>query len=67
MNSRDTHSESEALATDDLLPIGEAARLLGVAVSTVRRWDASGDLKSVRTPGNQRRFRRSDVERLRTF
>ena len=51
-------------ATRDLVSTGEAAKELGVSVQTVRRWEQSGHLPAVRTPGNQRRFRRSDVEAL---
>lgn len=47
-----------------LLPIGEAARILGVHVETLRRWESAGHIESVRTPGGQRRFRRADVETL---
>ncbi len=50
----------------DLLSIGAAARILQVSVQTVRRWDEAGSLESIRTPGNQRRYRRSDVEALLT-
>ncbi len=46
------------------LTIGEAARILGVSVETLRRWDADGKIDAVRTPGGQRRFVRADVERL---
>lgn len=49
---------------DDLLPIGEAARLVGLSVDTLREYDRSGKLPCVRTAGNQRRFRRIDVENL---
>jgi excisionase family DNA binding protein len=48
----------------DFLTTGEAASHLGVSVQTVRRWEKSGHLAAVRTPGNQRRFRRADVEAL---
>jgi excisionase family DNA binding protein len=43
----------------DWLTITEAAEILGVDKSTVRRWD--GRLQPVRTPGGQRRYRRADV------
>ena len=52
------------VAPDDLLTTGEAAAELQVSVQTVRRWERQGDLRAVRTPGNQRRFRRSEVEAL---
>jgi excisionase family DNA binding protein len=51
----------------ELLTIGEAAERLGMSITTVRRWADSGHLLSVRTPGNQRRFRRADVDALLTF
>jgi putative resolvase len=50
----------------DLVTIGTAATLLGVSVKTVRRWADAGHLAAVRTPTNQRRFRRADVEALLT-
>lgn len=47
----------------DLLRPGEAARLLGVGVSTVTRWAEAGHLPTVRLAGSHRRYRRTDVER----
>lgn len=37
-----------------------------VTVGTVRAWESAGKLTAIRTPGGQRRFRRSDVEALLT-
>ncbi|MDJ0650979.1 MAG: IS607 family transposase [Xenococcaceae cyanobacterium MO_188.B19] len=34
----------------------EASQRLGVAISTLRRWDKEGKIRSIRTPGGQRRF-----------
>ncbi len=34
----------------------KAAESLGVSISTLRRWDKEGKIKSIRTPGGQRRF-----------
>ncbi len=34
----------------------EACNYLGVSISTLRRWDSEGKIKSIRTPGGQRRF-----------
>ena len=42
----------------------EAARLLGVSIETIRRWDAAGQIKSIRTLGGQRRFRREEIDRV---
>jgi excisionase family DNA binding protein len=38
------------------LTTSEAARRLGVSLSTIRRWSDMGYLRSYRTPGGQRRF-----------
>ena len=40
---------------------GKAAQMLGVSVSTLRRWDAGGKLVPERTPTGRRRYRVSDV------
>lgn len=45
--------------------IGEAARVAGVSVDTLRRWESAGKLKAVRTPGGHRTYRLDDIERLR--
>ncbi len=34
----------------------EACNYLGVSISTLRRWDSEGKIRSIRTPGGQRRF-----------
>ncbi|HTG47249.1 MAG TPA: TOBE domain-containing protein [Actinomycetota bacterium] len=44
--------------------IGEAARLLGVRVETLRRWEQDGKLSVERTPGGQRVVAASEVARL---
>lgn len=49
---------------DDLIPIGQAAALAGVAVETLRRWEREGKVTAVRTAGRQRRFRRGDISAL---
>ncbi len=41
-----------------------AARRLGVAPHTLRRWAASGIIACVRTAGGHRRFRQEDVDEL---
>lgn len=46
------------------LTTSEAARHLGVSLSTIRRWSDLGHLQGYRTPGGQRRF---SVEQLDGF
>ena len=48
-----------------LTPIGEAAKLLGVSIDTLRRWDKIGRLQSVRSsPRGHRFYLSSDLEQL---
>ena len=44
--------------------VQEAADLLEVSPSTVRRWAAGGRIACRRTPSGQRRFLASDLERV---
>ena len=47
---------------NNLISIGEAAKLLGVSIDTLRRWDVVGRLLSVRTGVRGHRFyRQSDI------
>lgn len=46
---------------EEWLTTGQAARLAGTHVDTIRRWCDRGDLRAWRTPGGQRRIRRSDL------
>ncbi|TET14180.1 MAG: DNA-binding protein [Dehalococcoidia bacterium] len=46
-----------------MLSTGEAARMLGLHVNTVRRWDNWGILYSRRVgPRGDRRFRKDEIE-----
>jgi excisionase family DNA binding protein len=42
----------------------EAAKILGVHVSSLRRWENEGKLKAIRTPGGQRRFILEEIEEV---
>ncbi len=46
---------------DKIIGINEAAKLLGVSSTTLRRWELEGKMKSVRTKGNHRRFKVSEL------
>ena len=51
---------------DNTYRIAEAARLLGVHPSTLRRWDHKGILHpSIRTPTGERRYTYADIEAAR--
>ena len=44
--------------------IGEAAKLVGVRVETLRSWERAGKLETERTPGGQRIVPQAEVARL---
>jgi excisionase family DNA binding protein len=46
----------------DWLTLGQAARFLGVAQSTIRKWSDDGRVRAFYTPGGHRRFRLEDLE-----
>lgn len=48
---------------DKLVGIGKAASLLGVHPDTLREWEKDGKISSLRTKGNHRRYRISDLRR----
>jgi excisionase family DNA binding protein len=48
--------------SDRPLSPGQVAKLFGVSVTTVANWADEGLIPHFKTPGGQRRFRRSDVE-----
>ena len=50
-------------ATSDWLRVQQAADLLAVSATTVRRWADSGRLACRRSPSGERRFSRLDLER----
>ena len=58
---RETREDLLHRLLDPLISLEEAARLLNVCPTTVRRYTNRGVLKHQRTAGNQRRFRLSDV------
>ena len=47
---------------DDWLTLGQAAKYLGVAQSTMRKWSDSGRLSAFYTPGGHRRYRLSELD-----
>jgi molybdopterin-binding protein len=49
---------------DDGYRIGEAAKVLGVRVETVRRWERDGRLRTTRSPGGHRRVPAEEVARM---
>ena len=55
-------SDAEVEETDSLLTAGEVASLLQIHISTVRKWNDLGILRSLRIgPRGDRKFRKKDV------
>ena len=50
------------LGDTDWLTLGQAARYLGVAQSTIRKWSDNGRVRAFKTPGRHRRYRRDDLD-----
>jgi excisionase family DNA binding protein len=48
----------------DWLTLGQAAKYLGMAQSTIRKWSDGGRLPAVDTPGGHRRYRRGDLDQF---
>src|SRR5256886_14587328 len=44
------------------LTLGQAAKYLGVAQSTIRKWSDVGRVPTFYTPGGHRRYRRRDLD-----
>jgi excisionase family DNA binding protein len=53
---------ARASSESDWLTLGQAAKYLGVAQSTIRKWSDGGRLLAFYTPGGHRRYRRSDLD-----
>src|SRR5947209_6782895 len=46
----------------DWLTLGQAAKYLGVAQSTIRKWSDQGRVPAFYTPGGHRRYRKGDLD-----
>src|SRR6478672_10940542 len=65
MNSREGHTGRRSFSggePTEWLTLGQAAKYLGVAQSTIRKWSDTGRVPAFYTPGGHRRYRRSDLE-----
>src|SRR3712207_2950173 len=62
MAYRDSMSRRPGGTEPDWLTLGQAAKYLGVAQSTIRKWSDLGRLPAFYTPGGHRRYRRADLD-----
>ncbi|MDF1703065.1 MAG: helix-turn-helix domain-containing protein [Planctomycetota bacterium] len=58
--------KNASLRPDDVITLPQAASLLGVGPTTLKRWSDQGRLPHTRTPGGHRRFLRSVILDFRT-
>src|SRR5580765_5652156 len=65
MAYRDTSGERRGGGgTTEWLTLGQAAKYLGVAQSTIRKWSDQGRVPAFYTPGGHRRYRRGDLDKF---
>ena len=62
MAYRDLPGHRAPATEPDWLTLGQAAKYLGVAQSTIRKWSDQGRVPAFYTPGGHRRYRRADLE-----
>ena len=59
---RDPTSRRAPTSEPDWLTLGQAAKYLGVAQSTIRKWSDGGRVPAFYTPGGHRRYRRGHLD-----
>jgi excisionase family DNA binding protein len=59
---RDFPGRRAPTSDPDWLTLGQAAKYLGVAQSTIRKWSDQGRVPAFYTPGGHRRYRRPDLD-----
>jgi excisionase family DNA binding protein len=66
MTSRGSSGNRRAYGdqSTEWLTLGQAAKYLGVAQSTIRKWSDLGRVPAFYTPGGHRRYRRGDLDRF---
>src|ERR1041385_9363317 len=58
------YRDETARREPEWLTLGQAARFLGVAQSTIRKWSDQGRVPAFYTPGGHRRYRRADLDKF---
>src|SRR6266536_110395 len=62
MATREPGPRRVARGESDWLTLGQAAKYLGVAQSTIRKWSDLGRVPAFYTPGGHRRYKRADLD-----
>src|SRR6266480_2289860 len=60
--TREPGPRRAAAGESDWLTLGQAAKFLGVAQSTIRKWSDVGRVPAFYTPGGHRRYKRADLD-----
>ena len=60
--ARESQGLPAASGEPEWFTLGQAARYLGVAQSTIRKWSDDGRVRAFYTPGGHRRYRRADLD-----
>ncbi|HWG54917.1 MAG TPA: response regulator [Gaiellaceae bacterium] len=64
MAFRETRTGRRGGSEPEWLTLGQAARYLGVAQSTMRKWSDVGRVSAFYTPGGHRRYKRADLDQF---
>jgi molybdopterin-binding protein len=64
LRRRDSIPEEEVVSSEQVYTASEAARVLGISLDTLRRWDRSGRIRTQRDAANRRLVPASEVRRL---
>jgi excisionase family DNA binding protein len=64
MAQNETPHRIAPVGEPDWLTLGQAAKYLGVAQSTIRKWSDQGRVPAFYTPGGHRRYKRGDLDRF---
>src|SRR3954466_12402384 len=62
MAYRDIPGRRAPATEPDWLTLGQAAKYLGVAQSTIRKWSDQGRVPAFYTPGGHRRYKRAHLD-----
>ena len=60
--ARESSNPRKPPGEPEWLTLGQAAKYLGVAQSTIRKWSDHGRVPAFYTPGGHRRYRRDDLD-----
>ncbi len=56
---------ADDLSKKRLVPIGEASKILGISIDSIRRWDKNGLMHSIRPDGRTRFFSIEELEKIK--